>query len=183
MMSTTHAAVGATLAVLAVPVAPDLAGVAALGAIAGGAFPDLDVLFDHRKTLHYPEHYWPVAVAALAVAAMRPGVMTVAAAAFLASAAIHSVMDVFGGGLGRRPWAGDDDRGVYSHLNGRWIPPRRWVRYDGAPEDLIVAAAFSVPPLVVFDATVRHVLLVGLVVSAAYVGIRRRLPEVYERLV
>ena len=183
MMSTTHAAMGATFAVLVVPVAPELASVAAIGAIAGGVFPDLDVLGQHRKTLHYPEHYWFVTVPALVIAVGYPSVWTVAAAAFLGSAALHSATDVFGGGLGLRPWRADDDRGVYSHWRNRWVAPRRWVRYDGAPEDLLVAVAFSVPPLVVFDGQVRTVVAAGLVVSTVYVAIRRRLPDLYEVLV
>lgn len=180
MMSTTHAAIGATLAAALVPVAPELAGFAALGAIAGGIFPDLDIAFEHRKTLHYPEHYWLVAVPALAIAVVRPGVWTVAGAAFLASAALHSVMDAFGGGLGLRPWERDDDRGVYSHWRGRWIRARRWVRYDGSPEDVAIVAVFTVVPLLVFDGTVSDVVLAGLVVSGVYGLVRRRLPDVYE---
>ncbi|MGM0399112.1 MAG: metal-dependent hydrolase [Halobacteriota archaeon] len=182
-MSTTHAAMGAAVAAALVPVAPDLAGVAALGAIAGGVFPDLDLAFEHRKTLHYPEHYWVVAVPMLVVASIRPGVWTVALAAFFGSAALHSVTDVFGGGLGLRPWEADDQRGVYSHWSGRWIAPRRWVRYDGAPEDVALVAGLSVVPVLVFDGTVQTVVLVGLAVSAAYGLVRRRLPDLYERLV
>lgn len=182
MMSTTHGAMGATLAVLVVPIAPELASVAALGAIVGGVFPDLDVLGQHRKTLHYPEHYWFVAVPALVIAVGYPSVWTIAAAAFLVSAGLHSSTDVLGGGLGLRPWASNDDRGVYSHWQGRWIRARRWVRYDGAPEDLLVVATFSVPPLVVFDGQVRTVVAAGLVVSTVYVAIRRRLPDLYEAI-
>jgi hypothetical protein len=183
MMSTTHAAMGATLSVLLVPFAPELASVAALGAIAGGVFPDLDILGEHRKTLHYPEHYWLVAVPALVIAVANPTPWTIGAAAFLGSAALHSALDVFGGGLGLRPWRADDDRGVYSHWQDRWVAPRRWVRYDGAPEDLVVVVGFSIPPLVVFDGTVRTVVLAGLLVSAVYVAIRRRLPDLYEAVV
>lgn len=183
MMSTTHSAMGATVAALIAPIAPELAAIAALAAIAGGAFPDLDVLFEHRKTLHYPEWYWLLAVPLITVAAVWPGSWTVAAAAFVGSAALHSATDAFGGGLGLRPWEQDDDRGVYVHRRGRWIPPRRWVRYDGAPEDLLVAAALSLLPILVFDGSVRQVLVVILVASVTYTAVRKRLPDAYERLV
>lgn len=183
MMTTTHAAMGATVAALLSPISPEYAAIAALAALAGGAFPDLDILFEHRKTLHFPEHYWYLAVPAFALAAVRPGVWTVAAAAFLGSAALHSVTDVFGGGLGLRPWTEDDQRGVYSHRNGRWVAPRRWVRYDGAPEDVALLAVLTVVPLLAFDGTVRDVVLVGLGVSVAYGIVRRRLPDLYERIV
>lgn len=183
MMSTTHAAMGATAAALTVPVAPELASVAALGAIVGGVFPDLDVLAEHRKTLHYPEHYWFLAVPALAAAIASPGVWTVAGAGFFGAAALHSSIDVLGGGLGLRPWASDDDRGVYSHWHGRWIRARRWVRYDGATEDLLAVAVFSVLPLLAFDGPVRTVVAAGLAVSTVYTVIRRRIPDIYEALV
>lgn len=183
MMTPTHTAMGASVAALLAPVAPEFAAIAALSAIAGGAFPDLDILFEHRKTLHFPERYWLLAVPLVAIAAVWPGIWTVSAAAFVVSAALHSGTDAFGGGLGLRPWAVDDQRGVYAHRRGRWIPPRRWVRYDGAPEDLLVAAVLSVLPLVVFDGLVARVVLVGLGASVVYTAVRKRLPDAYERLV
>ncbi|MFB6132539.1 MAG: metal-dependent hydrolase [Halanaeroarchaeum sp.] len=183
MMSTTHAAMGATVAALFAPVAPELAAIAAFAAIAGGAFPDLDVFFEHRKTLHYPEGYWLLPGLLLAVASAWPGNWTVAAVSFVGSAALHSATDASGGGLGLRPWDRDDDRGVYVHRRGRWIRPRRWVRYDGAPEDLLAAATFSVLPILVFEGAVRRVLFVALGASMTYTAVRKRLPDAYERLV
>lgn len=183
MMSTTHAGMGATGAALLVPVAPEWAPLAAVAAIAGGVFPDLDVLFEHRKTLHYHEYYWVPAGLLAAAALVRPTTWTVAAAAFLAAAGLHSVVDIFGGGLGRRPWLADDDRGVYSHRDGRWIPPRRWIRYDGAPEDLLATVAFAVLPALAFDGVVDALVATGVLAATAYVLVRKRLPDVYERWV
>ena len=181
MMSTTHAAMGLAGACLLVPVSPELASVAAIGAVLGGVFPDLDVVFEHRKTLHFPEYYPVAALLTGGFAAIRPAMYPVAIAAFFASAALHSLVDVLGGGLGLRPWAEDDDRGIYLHLQDRWVPPRRWVRYDGAPEDLLVASAFSVPPLVLFDGQLEAVVLGGLGLSVLYVLVRKRMVDVYER--
>ena len=180
MMSTTHAAMGLTGAVLLIPFSPELAVVAALGAFAGGIFPDIDVVFEHRKTFHHPELYPVLAGVSSVLAVLSPGPWTVGVAAFLASAALHSLVDVFGGGLSRRPWLVDDHRGIYLHLSGRWIPPKRWVRYDGSPEDLLVAVGFSIPPLVAFDGLVQQATIAGLVVSLAYVLLRKRLVDVYE---
>lgn len=182
-MTTSHAAMGATGAALVAPVAPEWAAVLAAGAIAGGTFPDLDVLLEHRKTLHFYDYYWlPAGIEAL-VALVDPTVWSVGGAAFFASAGLHSVADIFGGGLGLRPWVADDERGVYAHRRGEWIPPRRWIRYDGAPEDLLATGAFAVVPLLTFDGTIRLFLLAGLVVGAAYVLLRKRLPNIYERYV
>jgi hypothetical protein len=180
MMTTTHAAMGLAAASLLSPASPELATTAGLAALAGGVFPDLDVVFAHRKTLHHPEGYTVAGVLALAIAVLQPGVWTVAVAAFLLSAAVHSLSDVLGGGLGRRPWEADDERGIYLHLSGRWVPPRRLVRYDGAPEDLLVAAAFSVPPLLTYDGLIRELVVVGLAASVAYVVVRKWLVDLYE---
>lgn len=180
MMSTTHAAMGLSGAVLLVPVSPELATVAAIGAMAGGFFPDLDVVFEHRQTLHHPELYPLLAVGSVGLAIVSPGPWTIGIAAFLASAALHCLVDVLGGGLARRPWIADDERGIYLHSAGRWLPPKRWVRYDGAPEDLLVAVAFSVPPLVAFDGMLQQATLAGIGISVGYVVLRKRLVDVYE---
>jgi hypothetical protein len=182
MMSTTHAAMGVCLAALTLPVAPEFALPAALGAIAGGIFPDLDVaVVAHRKTLHFPEHYWLAVLAAFPVAALRPAPLTVGAAFFALSAAVHSVSDAVGGGLGARPWQNDDQRGVYSHYRGEWIPPRRWIRYDGAPEDLLAVAVLSLPGLLWFDGLVQQLTAAMLAVSALYALVRKPIGELTHR--
>lgn len=175
-MSTTHAAMGVVLVVPLLGVAPEFGAVAGTAAYAGGVFPDLDVVYRHRRALHYPAYYWLAALPATGLAALAPGAVTVAAAAGLLSAAVHSAVDVFGGGVGLRPWANDDDRGVYLHPRGRWLRAREVVRYDGAPEDLLVVVALTVPAALAFEGRLRAVLLVGLVVSAVYTATRKRLP-------
>lgn len=178
-MATTHAALGALLALPVAAAAPELAIPAALGGFAGGLFPDLDVVWplEHRKTLHFPEYAWLVALPAGGYALLRPAPLAVGVALFALAAAVHSVTDVLGGGLGLRPWLADDDRGVYSHLRGRWYAPRRYVRYDGAPEDLLAVCLLSAPGVLAFGPPVRHLLVAGVAVSAAYAAVRRRLPD------
>lgn len=176
-MATTHAAVGLLLAAPVALVAPELAIPAAVGGLAGGLFPDLDLFVGtHRKTLHYPAYYWLLAVPALAVAVVVPAASTVAFALFVLAAAVHSVSDVFGAGLETRPWEATSERAVYLHPQSRWLAPRRLIRYDGAPEDLATAALVAVPGLLLFDDRIRLVVLVGLAVSVAYVAVRKRLP-------
>ncbi|MFB6106894.1 MAG: metal-dependent hydrolase [Halobacteriaceae archaeon] len=178
MMNTTHAAMAAALASPVVLVAPELAPVVVLAAALGGAFPDVDlVVGEHRKTLHYPVYYTAAALVAGAVAVALPRPTTAAVAAFLCGAALHSLTDVFGGGLGLRPWENDDERGVYLHHARRWVAPRRWVRYDGAPEDLLVYVAFAAPVYAVNRGTVRPLVLAALAVSAVYVLVRKRLAD------
>jgi len=147
MMATTHALAGMALASVATLFAPEFAPVAVVTAGAGGAFPDLDTPGRHRRTLHYPLYYSLVAVGLLAVAVVVPTPVTVALAAFIGAAALHSVSDVLGGGLELRPWEGTSEQAVYEHYHGRWLRPRRWVRYDGSPEDVALAGVFAVPTL------------------------------------
>ena len=184
MMATTHALVGAAIAAAAAVVLPETAPAVLAAAVAGSVFPDLDIYAGHRRTLHYPAYYWVAVAVTLVVAATSPIPVVIAAALFLLGAAVHSVMDAFGGGLELRPWEGNSERAVYDHLNGRWLPPRRWVPYDGAPEDLLLAGVLSVPAFVVFggDPSVRTGLLGILAVSVVWVALRRRVAAVSERL-
>ena len=182
MMSTTHAAVGLLLAVPLAFVAPELAAVAALGALAGGIFPDVDLLVGvHRRTLHFPVLYWfPTGVTAAAAFVSRDP-FAVAVAYFFLAAAVHSVSDWFGAGTEARPWERTSNEAVYVHVRRRWLRPRYLVRYDGAPEDLAVAGVASLPALFVFDGVVRRLTVALVLVSAVYVVVRKRLPDFEER--
>ena len=177
-MATTHVFAGLALAAAVAVAAPQFAVVVAAAAILGGLFPDLDLYAGHRKTLHFPVYYGLLAVPASLAAALVPTDATVGLAVFLLAAALHSASDLFGGGLELKPWEGTSDRAVYSHYHGRWFAPRRWIRYDGAPEDLLLAGALAVPALLVFEGTVRTVVLTLLAVSAGYALVRKPLVRV-----
>lgn len=167
-MATTHALAGLTLAILASVVAPEVGVAGVYAALAGGVFPDLDLYAGHRRTLHFPVYYSVATAVATLVAVLAPGTLTVATALFLAAAALHSVSDVFGGGLELRPWEGGSDRGVYSHYHERWWRPRRWIRYDGAPEDLGLAVLFATPAFLTLDGPVESVVVAAVAVSVFY---------------
>lgn len=183
MMATTHALVGMALALPAVYAAPELAPAALLAGLVGGLFPDLDLYVGHRRTLHYPTYLPIVAGIGLLVTALAPGPATVGAAAFLLSAAVHSVMDAFGGGLEMRPWLETADRAIYDHHRGRWIAPKRGVRYDGAPEDLLLAVVAATPLLVVLEGPFRALVAALVVASALYALVRKRMIAVATWLV
>ena len=183
MMATTHALWGMVLALPIAATNPELAPVAFLAGLLGGLAPDLDLYAGHRKTLHYPVYGSIAAAAAITLAIVAPSTATVALAVFLAAAAFHAASDAYGGGLELRPWEGTSERAVYSHYHGRWVRPRRWVRYDGAPEDLAVASLAGVPLLVIANGTVSAIVVALLAVSAVYVVLRRVLAGVAEHLV
>ena len=183
MMATTHALAGVAVAAFVALVAPEQAGVALPAAFVGGLFPDLDLYAGHRKTLHFPIYYWPLALAAGVLAVIATGPATVGLACFLLAAALHSTMDVLGGGLELRPWEATSERAVYNHFAGRWHRPRRWVRYDGAPEDALLGLVLAVPALLVAGTAMRWLVGGTLCLSVGYVLVRRWVPVLTERLV
>lgn len=178
MMAPTHVAAGPVIAIPLLVLSPEFAVVGALAAIVGGIFPDLDLFSGrHRKTLHYPVLYWVAALPILGVAMIVPTAVTIGLAFFLVAAAVHSGLDWFGAGDEIRPWEATSSEGVYVHVSGRWLEPKRWVRYDGAPEDLGLAAALSMPGIVWFGDPVRELLVVALAIGIVYALIRRRVPH------
>lgn len=178
MMNTTHAAVGVALASVTVVLLPEFAVVAAVAALLGSVFPDLDLFAGvHRKTLHFPVLGWVVAVPATIWAALSPSATSVGVTFFSLGAAAHAAMDAAGAGHELRPWERTSQRAVYAHVPGRWIAPRRWIRYDGAPEDLALMGVVTLPVLVLYDGFVRNVMLLALGVSVVYTTIRKRMPD------
>ena len=178
MMLPTHALVGLAIAAPLVSLSPELAPPALAGALAGSTLPDLDMYAGHRRTLHYPVGY---GIAALVVGLLALFLATpplVAGAFLFVGAAVHCQMDRYGGGLELRPWENSSERAVYDHVRGRWRAPKRWVRYDGAPEDVLLAVALGVPLLVVLDGPFRWVVAAALLVGVAYGVLRRRLANV-----
>lgn len=180
MMAVTHALAGAALASVLALGAPEFALVAVLAAFVGGVAPDIDLAWTHRRTLHFPVYAPLVALPALALAILVPTTATVVLAAFLGAAALHSVSDVFGGGLELRPWEATSDRAVYNHVRRRWHPPLRWVRYDGSPEDLLLSSLLAIP-VVVFTPEVTPIVALALGVAAVYALGRKWLVDFAER--
>ncbi|WP_312909719.1 metal-dependent hydrolase [Natronosalvus caseinilyticus] len=183
MMLPTHAFAGMVIALPYALVFPEFAPVALLAGFLGGVVPDLDLYTGHRKTLHYPVYYPGAAAVAVSVAALWPTPATTAVAWFLLGAATHSVADVFGGGLELRPWEATSSRAVYDHHNRRWIAPRRWVRYDGSPEDLALSVALAVPLVVALEGAIEWLVIAFLGIAVAYAAVRRILPAVASRLI
>jgi len=178
MMVTTHVAAGLLLAVPVASAAPHLAVPAAAGAVIGGVVPDLDLFAGvHRKSLHFPVYYSVLGVLVGVVAALVPSPVSVAAALFLLAAGLHSVSDWFGAGEELRPWERTSDRAVYLHPRRRWLRPRYVVRYDGAPEDLLLTIGLALPAAVTFDGWLRALVVAGVLLAVVYTLFRKRVPE------
>lgn len=182
MMTPTHALVGASVGASVAVVNPALAAVAIPVGFVAGVTPDLDLLWTHRRTTHFPVYAPAVALAAVALAAVLGGPAATLFAVGTVAFAVHPAMDVLCGGVECRPWEATSQRAVYDHARGRWLRPRRLVRYAGAPEDLLAATAAALPALAVATGGLRTGLVVVLAGSAAFVAVRRRLAGVSERL-
>jgi len=182
-MAFTHVAAGLLFASAVAAVAPAYAVPAAAGAAAGGLLPDLDLLVgSHRRTLHFPVLYWLPAALFGAVALLAPSAPAVFLALTALTAGVHAVSDAAGAADELRPWERTSTNGVYLHVARRWVEPRYWVRYDGAPEDLLLAVVLAAPALVVYDPPVRTLVGAMLVLAAGYALVRKRIPEVGDRL-
>lgn len=173
MMVTTHVIAGLLVALPFAVAYPSLATPMLLGATVGSLLPDLDLYYGHRRTLHFPT-VGPAAVVPAAIAAVVLTHPVVVAGAFVVlGAALHARMDIYGGGLELRPWAGTSDRAVYDHVSRRWLAPRRFVRYDGAPEDVATAVVLAVPPLLVLDGLLWYLTAGAVVLSLLYGAVRK----------
>ncbi|ACV10307.1 membrane-bound metal-dependent hydrolase [Halorhabdus utahensis DSM 12940] len=178
MMLPTHALAGMALALPVAYVAPEFGGLALLAGLVGGMFPDFDMYVGHRKTLHYPVYYAALAAPFVAIALFLPSVPTVIAAVFLVGAALHSLTDVFGGGLELRPWEGNSERAVYDHYREQWIAPRQWIGYDGSPGDLALSYGLAAPLLIAIEGPFQWVVIAALAVASVYSAVRRCLPRI-----
>lgn len=178
MMATTHALYGMAVGASLLLVAPEYATAAMLVGFVAGFLPDLDVYAGHRRTLHFPVYASLVAIPAVAIAVLVPSLPSVLLATALVAVALHPVMDVVGGGLSLRPWEDHPDRAVYSHFHGRWIAPRRFVAYDGAPADLLLAFGAGLPLLAVTTGPTRLLVAGTLFFSTGYVLVRKHLVEI-----
>lgn len=175
MMAPTHAVLAALTAVPLLVVVPELAAIGALAAMLGGILPDLDLYSGHRKTLHYPVYGSLAALVAVPVAAVFPTTGTVVATMVLVGAALHAVTDIAGAGLELRPWEGQSSRAVYNHFHDRWETPMRLVRYDGAPEDVLLAAGATAIITTVFSGPVVAIAVALLGVGVVYAVLRKPL--------
>lgn len=172
-MATTHLLAGLLIALPVVAAYPSLAIPALVGAIIGSVLPDLDLYYGHRRTLHFPTYGPLAALVTGAAAIVWPGPVTVGVAMAAIGMALHARMDRYGGGLELRPWEGTSDRAVYDHWRGRWHRPRRFVRYDGAPEDVALASVMAVPALLLLEGVVWYGVVAVLAISILYALIRK----------
>lgn len=177
MMGTTHALMGMLFGLTAAFYAPEYLFYAGLAGFLGGLLPDTDLLYGHRRLMHFPVGYTVLSAAAVLPALLAPAALTVSLLYFFVSAAAHSVIDVFGGGLEERPWEATSDDAVYSHTLGKWLRARRYVRYDGAPEDLGLTMALAVPCYHFYAGNLELLVVAAVVTGFFYMLVRKKMMD------
>jgi len=183
-MSPTHVGAGLVVATAVATFEPAVGAAAAVGAVVGGALPDVDLFVgEHRKSLHFPVLGWVPALVATAWALAAPSALAWGVAVGLVAFALHAASDVLGAGEELRPWERTNPYAVYCHACGRWLRARYVVRYDGAPEDVVATGVLVVPAALVFEGPVWWA-AVGLVaVGALYAVLRKRVVPYFESMV
>jgi hypothetical protein len=182
MMTPTHGFVGAAIGAGVAAGRPAVGAAAIIVGFVAGALPDVDLLATHRRTCHFPVLAPALAVPVTALALVVGSPVALLGAIAALAVAAHCLMDVFGGGVEHHPWEATSERAVYDHVADRWVRPRRWVRWSGAPEDLALALACGIPVLAVATGGTRAVLGLVLAMSVGFVLVRRRLAGLSRRL-
>ena len=175
----THVLIGVLLAAVSSLYVSNPSLLVASGAI-GGALPDLDMLLTHRKTLHFPVGY-SILSCVLFFIYLLSGLSTVFVLATGVSAgAVHSLMDVLGGGKEMRPWEETDDRAAFNHVTGEWISARR-ILYDGSFSDFVLATSSGVVAVSILSSRFTVLIAFLLVLSLVYVLSRKYITRVIPR--
>ncbi len=178
MMLPTHVLVGIIIAAPLLVFAPETANIAMIGAIVGSLLPDLDMYLNHRRTLHYPSGNSIAALLSILLVSLSQNPLLIGIAFFCIGAAVHSRMDRYGGGLELRPWEATSDRAVFDHVSGRWRSPKRWIRYDGAPEDVLLAILLGMPLFTFIQHPIRWLVVAVVLIGIIYGILRRRLARI-----
>lgn len=182
MMVFTHMLFGIALAAIVSSVFPISPSALVAAGLVGGALPDGDMLLTHRKTFHFPVMASVVALLLLGASQFSDATVIVLLFVGSSAAAMHSVMDILGGGKEMRPWRETDDRAVYNHATDRWIPPLR-VFYDGSVPDLLLAVSLGGVAGWMLPRRLWPVIVAVVLVSVLYTVLRRAvtkwIPEQY----
>lgn len=176
-MGSTHILFGMIIAYLYSYIQPELLFPLTLAAILGSIIPDLDMPFDHRKTLHYPVYYSIGAILSVPIFIFSASLITGVVSMLFLSMALHCLVDVLGCGLEPRPWEANNDQAVYFHYPGFWAKPRRWIKYDGSPGDHIITLSLAIVLMNLYTYPFKQFVAAVLVSGTLYTFSRRILKD------
>ena len=131
-MFTTHLLIGVVIAIV---YDPSLIFII----IAGSVFPDIDILFSHRRTAHAP---FVFLISSLIVYIISP-----LSFVFLFMCSLHSFIDILGS-KSMEPWKEEStNKSVYNHISEKWIVTETII-YDGSKEDFILSTILLIPIII-----------------------------------
>lgn len=176
-MGVTHALMGGLLGASSALLTPEHFLAAVTAGYIGGLFPDLDLAFNHRQTLHFPVGFSVLSILAILVAVFTGERSVILFSYFVVSAAVHSWIDILGGGLEERPWEGTTEKGVYSHSLKRWFPPLQVIRYDGSPGDFLLTLIFGAVLFPLLDGypQAQKAVIASIIIGGLYSLVRKKL--------
>lgn len=114
--------------------------------VVGGVLPDLDLLWEHRKTLHRPFQFSILMAASLITWWMAGNLLLLFGAVLFSGLAVHSLSEVLSQGKTMNPDLHESDRGIYNHMTGEWIRPRNVVAV-ASEQDLLFTYLLALPLL------------------------------------
>ncbi len=183
MMTTTHGLIGLLTAIPMVFVSPELSFFALLGGMIGGVFPDFDLFFEHRKTLHFPFCYAIAAAVLSGVFVVYTSPLTAALFFFAIAASLHSLLDMVSCGLASNKKMEIGDSSIYNHVKGKWSSSHTVIRYDGSPEDVSVSIFTGIPSIILLEGMYEQAAIFFLTISIIYFVFRRRFHNFSLRLI
>ncbi len=173
MMYTTHILIGMLIGSSAKFWAPEFVFYAVIGGIFGALIPDLDIKLVHRKTLHMPVYYSILAVLVCSTLLISVNTFNLFLSSMSISLAVHSVGDVFSGGLAPQEEKKIAKYPIYDHLRNKWIS-KPVIRYDGSPEDTFISLVSGLATIQLLTGYIRYLAVLMILLSLIYYTFRRR---------
>lgn len=163
----THLAVSLLLGLAAFQFVPSMTVV--VTAVLAGAGPDMDMFWEHRKTLHRPFQAIIAGSLFFLLYYISGYNIPLLVSVGCASISLHCLLDILSNGKTAKPREKTDDRAVYSHFTGSWIEPRRLVT-DGSTGDFVLLsvsglAAMLISPLAEIRVFAAFFVVSGLIYS------------------
>jgi hypothetical protein len=152
MMVSTHILAGIALGLISFHIWPQNAFLFICVSAAAAVFPDLDVLFEHRRTFHRPLEYTVFCSISAIIAIFYPLLGFLGLFAF-GSLTLYCVLDLFS--------TDGREKALYNHVFGEWVLVRNIVPTRSF-KDALAAFLFSIPAYLYLEESY-HISLVFLI--------------------
>ena len=182
-MLPTHALSGMIISLPLFYFKPELAYIGLISGLIGSVFPDSDMYWGHRKTLHYPVYYSVLAFLSLTAFLIYTTPATLAISFFLIGCTIHTLSDILTAGLELKPWKQQSKKAVYNHYSQEWIEPKHIIAYDGSKGDLAILLSLSIPLLFILGPKSKLFVFTMVIIGIIYSLLRKKLPNIGVQLI